>query len=149
MKSSKVLGGLISVVQLASMVVFVLTMQTILGVFATSLPNGETEIEPQLGDPVVIPFPLNPSNNGYLDATLTVSVSLMVDGGQEIASDSETVNIPPGSSVPVELELSLSQAEAIECLQEGAEVEWLVDFKVTTLYDLISFSNTMTMSGGD
>jgi len=72
----------------------------------------------------------------------------VVDGDEEIASDAAELTIPARSQIPVDLELSLSQATAEEYLMEGADVAWVIDMHVTTLYDLISFSNTMTMSGG-
>jgi hypothetical protein len=148
LKASKIIGLLITIVQLAGTVAMVLGMYTMVSVFSTAIPQGEGAIDIQMGDPVVIPFSITPSNPGYLDAKLTVSLSLVVDGVQEIASDSAELVIPAQSQVPVDLELSLSQAIAEEYLVDGADVDWIIDMQVTTLYDLISFSNTMTMSGG-
>ncbi|MCW4051089.1 MAG: hypothetical protein NWE89_15300 [Candidatus Bathyarchaeota archaeon] len=148
MKSSKLIGLLIIVVQLAGVVALGLGMYTMISVFSTAIPQGENEIVIQYCDPVIIPFSITPSNPGYLDAELSISMSLIVDGDNEIASDSVIVTIPPQSQVPVNLELSLSQALAEEYLQEGADVDWVIDLQITTLYDLISFSNTITMSGG-
>jgi len=118
-----------------------------LGVFATALPGGEQGVEIQFTDPVVIPFELTPSNNGYLEAVMDVSVSLIVDGN-EVASDSASVVVPPGNVVPVELELSLSLEDANEYFQEGVDLQWKTEISVSTLYDLISFSNTMDIEGG-
>ena len=148
MKASKIIGLLISVVQLAGTVAMVLGLYTMVSVFSTAIPQGEGGIELQIGDPVIIPFSITPSNPGYLDAKLSVSISLVVDGDEEIASDAAELRIPARSQIPVDLELSLSQATAEEYLMEGADVAWVIDMHVTTLYDLISFSNTMTMSGG-
>jgi hypothetical protein len=118
-----------------------------LGVFATALPSGEQEIDIQFTDPVIIPFTLTPTNNGYLEATMEVSVGMVIDG-VKVVSDSATVTIPPGSIVPVELELFISQADAQEYFQEGVDLQWETDISVTTLYDLISFSNHMVIEGG-
>ncbi len=148
MKASKIIGLIITIVQLTGTVAMVLGMYTMVSVFSTAIPQGDGAIDIQIGDPVIIPFSITPSNPGYLDAKLTISLSLVVDGDQEIASDSAELVIPAQSRVPVDLELSLSQATAEEYLAEGADVEWVIDMQVTTLYDLISFSNTMTMSGG-
>jgi|APSaa5957512622_1039677.scaffolds.fasta_scaffold00279_20 hypothetical protein len=148
MKASKIIGLLITIVQLTGTVAMVLGMYTMVSVFSTAIPQGEGEIDIQIGDPVVIPFSITPSNPGYLAAELSVSISLVVDGDEEIVSDSAELVIPAMSQVPVDLELSLSQALAEEYLVEGADVAWVIDMRVTTLYDLISFSNTLTMSGG-
>ncbi len=148
MKASKIIGLLITIVQLTGTIAMVLGMYTMVSVFATAIPQGDGEINIQSEDPVTIPFSFAPSNPGYLDAKLIISISLVVDGDQEITSDSAELVIPAQTRVPVDLELSLSQAMAEEYLTEGADVEWVIDMQVTTLYDLISFSNTMTMSGG-
>jgi hypothetical protein len=149
LKASKIIGLIITVVQLTGTVAMVLGLYTMVSVFSTAIPQGEGEIEIQTGDPVIIPFSIAPSNPGYLDAKLSVSLTLMVDGDQEIASDTAELTIPARSQVPVDLELSMSQATAEQYLLDGVEVEWVIDVKVTTLYDLISFSNTITMSGGE
>jgi hypothetical protein len=33
-------------------------------------------------------------------------------------------------------------------LGEGSNAEWVLELGITTLYDLVSFSNVITMSGG-
>ena len=146
MKGSKVLGLIISIVQLGSAVALMLGMHTILGVFSTAL-GGEQGIEIQFTDPVTIPFTLTPVNKGFLEATMEFSMRMEVDG-VEIASDSEVVRIPPGGVVPVELLLSIPLEEAQEYLQEGTDLQWSTDISVSTLYDLISFSNHMVIEGG-
>ena len=147
MKLSKILGYIISIVQLGSAVAMVLGMHTMLGVFSTALPGGERGTEIQFTDPVTIPFALTPTNNGFLDANMEVSVSMVVDG-VEVASDSEMVVISPGSMVPVDLELSIPLDDAEEYFQEDTDLQLTTDISVTTLYDLISFSNRSTIEGG-
>ena len=148
MRASKIIGLLITVVQLAGTVAMVISLYTMVSVFSTAIPQGEGEIDIQIGDLVIIPFSITPSNPGYLDAKLSISISLVVDGDQKIASDATELTIPARSQIPVDLELSLSQSTAEQYLLEGTNVEWVIEMHVTTLYDLISFSNTMTMSGG-
>ena len=133
--------------QLGSAVALMIGMHTMLGVFSTALGGGDQGIEIQFTDPVTIPFTITPVNNGFLEATMEVSMSMEVDG-VEIASDSEIVLIPPGSVVPVELLLSLPLEEAQEYLQEDTNLQWSTDISVSTLYDLISFSNYMVIEGG-
>ncbi len=147
MKTSKIIGLIITVVQLASAVGLIVGMHAMLGVFTTALPSGEQGIDIQLSDPVIIPFSLTPTNNGLIEASMQVRVGMIVDG-VEVASDSATVTIPPGSTVPVDLELSISQADAQEYFQVATDLKWQTDIKVTTLYNLISFSDHMTIEGG-
>jgi hypothetical protein len=147
MKASKIIGVIITVIQLGSMVALIAGMHTMLGVFTTALPTGEEEIEIQFSDPVVIPFTFSPSNNGYLKATMYISVKLIADE-IELASDSAFIEIPSGSFIPVELVLTLPLRDAEEYLKKGVDVNWETEISVTTLYDLISFSNKMTIEGG-
>jgi hypothetical protein len=95
----------------------------------------------------VIPFTIHPRNEGFLEAKLTVSLSIVVDGGNVLATDSATVTLPPGGTQPVELELRIPLAQFQQHMG-SQDVSWLADVKVTTLFDLISFSNTMTVTGG-
>ena len=146
MKYSKVLGLLIAVIQIVSAIALILGMQSMLGVFSTALPSEEQEIEIQKTDPVVIPFNLTPRNNGYLEATMDVSVSMIVNG-TEVANDSRSVIIPAGSFTPVDLELTMPLGDAQDYF-ERSDLQFKTDIKVTSLYNLISFSNHMVIEGG-
>jgi hypothetical protein len=146
MKASRIIGLIIAAIQIASAVALIVGMHTMLGVFTTALPKGEEEIEIQFSDPVVIPFTFSPINNGYLKATMYISFKLIADD-TEIASDSALIEIPSGSVIPVELELTLPLSEAEMYLREGVDVVWETEISVFTLYDLISFSNKMIIEG--
>ena len=118
-----------------------------LGVFSTAIPGGEQDIEIQFTDPVIVPFSLSPRNNGFVDTTMGVRVAMIIDG-VEVVSDSASVSVPAGSSVPVELELSMPLEDAEEYFQEGVDLQLATDISVTSLFDLISFSNHMVIEGG-
>lgn len=141
------LGLVITIVQLASLVVFALSMHTMLSVFSSAIPSSEGEIELEMTDPVVIPFSLTPVNPGYLEAKLSITISLIVDGDIVIATDSTTLIIPPNSANPVDLELSIPLEDASKYLVEGANASWKSEISVSTLNDLVSFSNTIIMGG--
>ena len=147
LKASKTLGLIIAAVQLVGVAAFALGVHTMIGVSGSAFPQGEQQIQPQPGDPVVIPFTLHPRNEGFLEAKLTVSLSIVVDGGNVLATDSATVTLPPGGTQPVELELRIPLAQFQQHMG-SQDVSWVADVKVTTLFDLISFSNTMTVTGG-
>lgn len=147
MKFSKMIGALIAVVQLASTLGLVIGMHSMLGVFSTAMSGGEQGIEIQFTDPVIVPFNLAPRNGGFVDTVLEVRIAMIVDG-VEVAYDSALVSVPAGSSVPVDLELSVPLEDAEEYFQEGTELQWETDISVTSLFDLISFSNHMVMEAG-
>lgn len=149
MKTSKALEIVIMLIQVAGLIVFAAGMYSMLGVFGTVLPQGDGGgIDLEMTDPVIIPLHLTPVNNGYLEIKLSVSISLVAENNQVIATDSAVVTVPPGTQVPIDLELSIPLSTAQQYLQEGADVDWVTEVEITTLFDLISFTNTITMSGG-
>lgn len=148
MKASKTLGIIITVVQIASFVALVTGMHTIIVILNTTLPTGQQVIQPQMGDPVVIPFTFHPRNEGFIEATLTVSLSLVAGVDQILATDSAIVTIPAGNIAPVDLELRIPLDQFQDTMSAPDLMSWKVDVKVTTLFNLISFRNTMTITGG-
>ena len=142
------LGIGIMIIQLVSVIGFTAGFHTIFEVYNTAIPGGAgggTEIE--MTDPVVIPYSVSPRNRGYLEAELTVTLSLVAEGEEVIATESMEVTIPPGEHVPLDLELTIPLNIAQEYLGEGSNAEWVLELRITTLYDLVSFSNIITMSG--
>ena len=147
MKASKKLGLVITVLQLAGFIAFITSIHTIIVILNTSLPTGQQQITSQMGDPVLIPFTLQPRNDGLLEAKLAVSLSLVADS-KIIDRDSATLSLPAGSAFPVDLVLRIPLEEFQELAEELDTLKWVVDVKVTTLFGLISFSDTMTTTGG-
>jgi hypothetical protein len=147
LKASKALDIVVTVAQLGGFIAFALGMYSMITVFSTALPQGGGEMELEMTDPVIIPIHLTPTNQGYLGAQLSVYISLIGDG-EVLASNSKQIEVPPGTQVPFDLELSLPLSTAEQYLQEGADVEWVTYIEVSSLFDLISFSNTITMPGG-
>ena len=149
MKSSKILGIGIMIIQLVSVIGFTAGFHTIFEVYSTAIPGGAGEgTEIEMTDPVVIPYTISPRNYGYLEAKLTVTLSLVAEGEEVIATESMEVTIPPGRQVPLGLELTMPLSTAQEYLGEGSNAEWVLGLRITTLYDLVSFSNIITMSVG-
>ena len=144
MKASKVLGGLISVVSILGMVAFALGLQSMFSVIQTGIPGGEGELALDPSAPIVIP--LTPTNIGYLDATLEVSVEFVLDG-EVVASDEISLAIPAGSQVPTQLELEVPETVLLDLTAESV-FQVVTDIKVTSLFDYISFENLMTIEGG-
>ena len=148
MKSSQLLGVFIAIVQIGGVIGFAAGMHTMIGVFSSVMSGDGEQIDLEMTDPVIIPMSLTPRNDGYLEATLYVTLSLVADGDNVIASDSAEVTLMPGEQASIDLELLIPLSTAMQYLQNGSNVDWVTSVEVSSLYDLISFSNTVTMSGG-
>lgn len=144
MKASKILGGLISVVSIVGMVAFAMGIQSMFSVIQTGIPGGEGELALDSSAPIIIP--LTPTNTGFLDASLEVSVEFKLDG-EVVASDDFSVTIPGGTQMPTELELVVPETALLN-LTPDSVFQVVTDIKVTSLFDYISFENLMTIEGG-
>ena len=144
MKASKILGGLISVVSLLGMVAFALGIQSMFSVIQTGIPGGEGDLVMDPSAPIVIL--LTPTNTGYLDASLEVSVEFVIDN-EIIASDELSLIIPGGTQMPTQLELEVPESILLDWTAEST-FQVVTHIKVTSLFDYISFDNLMTIEGG-
>jgi hypothetical protein len=144
LKASKVLGGLISIVSILGMVAFAMGIQSMFSVIQTGIPGGEGQLEMNPAEPVIIP--LTPTNTGYLDASLEVSVEFVIDD-EVVASDEISLDIPGGTQVPTQLELNVPETVLLEWTEESV-FQVVTHIKVTSLFDYISFDNLMTIDGG-
>ena len=143
LKASKILGGLISVVSLLGMVAFALGIQSMFSVIQTGMPvGGSISLDPET--PTL--FQLTPTNTGFLDATLEVSIEFILDG-ETVAEDSFSLNIPAGSQIPTQLELAVSETGLPE-LTEDSIYEIVTVIKIASLFDYISFDLSTNASGG-
>lgn len=144
MKASKILGGLISVVSILGMVAFALGIQSMFSVIQTGIPGGEGDLVMDPSAPIVIP--LTPTNTGYLDASLEVSVEFVIDD-EIVASDELSLVIPGGTQMPTQLELEVPESILLDWTEEST-FQVVTHIKVTSLFDYISFDNLMTIEGG-
>ena len=137
------------IIQLVIVIGFTAGFHTIFSVYNTAIPMGAGQgAGIEMTDPVVVPYSISPRNYGYLKADLKVTLSLVVEGASVIATESMEVTIPPGQQVPLDLELTIPLSTAREYLGEGSNAEWVLEVGITTLYDLLSFRNIISMSGG-
>lgn len=143
MKASKILGGLISVVSIVGMVAFALGLQSMFSVIQTGMPaGGEISLDPS--SPTV--FMLTPSNTGFLDATLDVSIELKLDGST-IASDDFSIVVPAGTQTETQLELSITDMD-LPVITEDSVMEIVTEVKIKSLFDYISFDFNTVATGG-
>jgi LEA14-like dessication related protein len=143
MKASKIIGIIVAFLQIGGSVAFAASIQTMMSVYVSAMPQ-QQEIEFQPTDPVVIPFTITPNNPGYINAELSVSLSLK-SGETVVAVNNAKVLIPPNSRETVEIPLTIPLSQAEQYLIEGTDVEWVANIKVTTLYNLVSFCNQITI----
>ena len=144
MKASKIFGGLISIVSIVGMVAFALGIQSMFSVIQTGMPGGSGELTLDPSAPIVIP--LTPTNSGYLDASLEVSVEFVLDG-DVVASDEIILDIPASTQIPTQLEMEVPETVLMNLTAESS-FQVVTHIKVTSLYDYISFDNLMTIEGG-
>jgi len=145
---AKTLGAIITMVQIVSFIALVTSLHTLISVLGTTLPTGRQVIRPQMGDPVVIPFTFHPRNGGLLEATLTVTLSMMADVDNVLATDSVAVTIPAGRDTQLDLELIIPLDQYQDALNDPDLMSWEVEVNVVTLFNLISYRNVMTIPGG-
>ena len=135
---------MISVVSLLGMVAFALGIQSMFSVIQTGIPGGEGDLVMDPSAPIVIP--LTPTNTGYLDASLEVSVEFVIDD-EIVASDELSLIIPGGTQIPTHLELEVPESILLDWTAEST-FQVVTHIKVTSLFDYISFDNLMTIEGG-
>ena len=129
---------------------------TMLAVFSTTMSTSSSQsFELEMSDPVVIPIKLTPKNAGFILADRTVglesemkaTVKLLDEEKEVLAENSTIVTLPPGSNEEVWLELRIPLEDALIYLGEDANVSWETEIEVRTLFNMISFQNTMQMEG--
>lgn len=131
---------MISILSLAG---FALGMQSMFSVIQTGIPGGDSQIMLDPTKPIVIP--ITPTNTGLLDASYFVSVEFLLDG-EAVGSDTLELTIPASSQIPTELRIVIPPS----ALEGGPDMDFQVvtRIKVSSLFDLISFDNTLTIQGG-
>ena len=156
MKHSDALGVILTAVEVVTVVAFIMGVYTMLAVFSTTMSTSSSQsFELEMSDPVVIPIKLTPKNAGFILADRTVglesemkaTVKLLDEEKEVVAENSTIVTLPPGSNEEVWLELRIPLEDALIYLGEDANVSWETEIEVRTLFNMISFQNTMQMEG--
>ena len=126
------------------MVAFALGIQSMFSVIQTGIPGGIDELSLDPSAPIVIP--LTPTNMGYLDATLDLSLEFKING-EVVASDETFFDIPGRTHVPIQLEMVVPESVLRDLTAESV-FQVVTHIKVTSLFDYISFDYLMTLEGG-
>ncbi len=150
MKPVKVLGVVISMIQLASVLAFVLSIYTVTMVLQSSISGEGLAMELTVDESTgrgLLQLELNPSNPGLLDTDLSLELNLLADG-EKITGDSSSVSIAAGSQEALSLNLMVEAADMERIISQGLETSMEVTIGLRTLYDLVGISNTIELQGG-
>jgi hypothetical protein len=150
LKPVKVLGVVISMIQLASVLAFVLSIYTLTMVLQSSISGEGLAMELTVDESTgrgLLQLELNPSNPGLLDTDLSLELNLLADG-EKITGDSSSVSIAAGSQEALSLNLMVKAADMERIISQGLETSMEVTIGLRTLYDLVGISNTIELQGG-
>ncbi len=150
MKLAKILGAIIAVIQLSSVLAFVVSMYTVTAVLSSSLSGEGMALELTVDESTgvgTLQLELYPINPGFLSTDLYVELILLADG-EDIASDSSSVSLAAGSQETLSLDLTVDAADMERIITEELETSLEVTFGLRTLYDLVGISNKIEFQGG-
>jgi hypothetical protein len=92
----------------------------------------------------------SPRNSAILDERLFVNLGILDLGGEYIAANSTSVYIGPGGQSPFSLVLTIPY-EIVQqynvTLEQGGPVKFELIFRITTLGDLVGFTQVMRIAG--
>lgn len=149
MKTTKIIGLLIIITQIASLAAFGLSIYSIYGVLSSTFTGGlafEMDIDEATGTGI-LQVEVTPQNPSYIDTDVTLGLSLLDGDGVTVASESSTVTIAPGGSETITLILEISREDSERIAMEGVStLELYVGLR--TLYDLVGISDTITIPQG-
>ncbi len=137
------------ITQIGSLVAFGLSIYSIYGVLSSTFTGGlafEMDIDEATGVGS-LQVEVTPQNPGYIDADVTLGLSLLDGDGVSVASGSSSVTIAPGGSETITLVLEVSREDFERISTEGVStLELYVGLR--TLFDLVGISDTITIPQG-
>jgi len=137
------------IAQIGSLVAFGLSIYSLYGVLSSTFTGGlafEMDIDEATGAGS-LRVEVTPQNPGYIDADVTLGLSLLDGDGVSVASESSSVTIVPGGSETITLVLEVSRVDFERISSEGVStLELYVGLR--TLFDLVGISDTITIPQG-
>jgi len=137
------------IAQIGSLVAFGLSIYSIYGVLSSTFTGGlafEMDIDEATGAGS-LQVEVTPQNPGYIDADVTLGLSLLDGDGVLVANESSSVTIAPGGSETITLVLEVSRVDFERISSEGVStLELYVGLR--TLFDLVGISDTITIPQG-
>jgi hypothetical protein len=138
---------------LTTVILFALSMQTILSGILGAISGDSFKLELNNEDPTadwVITFKANQVNNGLLSEKLSLGIGIVNPDGEYVAVNSTVVDIEPGQLKLFEFTLTIpSETVQLYNLTEtqSQDVEMELFFGIRTLGDLVGFEQTMRVEG--
>ena len=137
------------IAQIGSLIAFGLSIYSIYGVLSSTFTGGlafEMDIDEATGAGS-LQVEVTPQNPGYIDADVTLGLSLLDGDGVSVASGSSSMTIAPGGSETITLILEVSREDFERISTEGVStLELYVGLR--TLYNLVGISDTITIPQG-
>jgi hypothetical protein len=149
LKTTKIIGLLITITQIGSLVAFGLSIYTVYGVLSSTFSGGltfEMDFDETTGDGS-LQIQFTPQNPSYIDADVALGLSLLDGDGESVATESTSVVIPPGGFETITLVLEVSREDFERISLEG-ESYLELHIGLRTLFDLIGISDTITIPQG-
>lgn len=137
------------VAQIGSLVAFGLSIYSIYGILSSTFTGGlafEMDIDEVTGVGS-LRVEVTPQNPGYIDADVTLGLSLLDGDGISVASESSSVTIAPGGYETITLILEVSREDFERISTEGVSTLELY-LGLRTLSDLVGISDTITIPQG-
>jgi len=150
LKAYKALGALIMALQLAGLVVSVLSFHTLYSVLSSTVAGESFEVELVIDHSTgagTLTLNALPRNGGFLGADLSMALAVEDADGGDIARDAASGHIGAGGARPFTLGLTLP-SEAVQAFQEESGVLFEVAIEIRTLEGLVGVSNTLRLRGG-
>jgi hypothetical protein len=146
LKITKNIGLLVLIIQIVSFVAFGLSVHSIYEILSSTFSEGLT-FELDIGETKetgILQVEVTPQNKGYLDADVSLGLSLLDQEGRTIASEFSSINISPGTMETIYLRLEISLDDYEKILSE--EMSFLeLHVGMRTLYNLVGVSDTITI----
>lgn len=151
MKAVKVFGITILAVQLASMLVFGLSLHTIIGLVSSAASGESISLEMTFDEDTgagMLMLKAKPRNGGYLGVDFTMGLGALDEEGSYIARNSTSVHLDAGEEKDIQLCLFVPSEEIQEMMLEEVEAYLEVSMEIRTLNNMVGISNTFTVRGG-
>ena len=149
MKTSRLLGALLIVLEVASIGLFLVCGQTIFSMMGTVSPSGGGQIPVVVDEATqvaTLTYDAAPKNGGLLPVKLGIGFGITLSDGSYTVKNVTTVSLQPGEQWGVSLTLKVPMAR----LQQYANGAGTLDIytSYSTLYDLVRLDYNALAEGG-
>jgi len=148
LKTSRLLGVALIVLEVAGVALFLVSGQTIFSLLGTMTPSGgeipvEVDEQTQIA---TLTFTFTPRNSGLIAANVNVGFGVTLTDGSYSAKNTTGVYLPPGTQKNVSLTIKVP----VEKLREYADAKGTLDINtsIRTLNDLVRIDYNSKSEGG-